>query len=217
MPFAFSMPMENLHINGIFNIDSSAFDLSQVTFTIGWDKLRKQSTFWHRLLGIHKHDLDLDAFAFFLNGAGKLNLVGKERLLGSDVVFFNNKTHPDGFAWLSQDSKGAKGKVDVEKIVIKLSEIPENYKQIILLTTLYQAQKRNQHLGVIRNAFLKANDASGQEILRFNFGTEVALKNACSIIFARLEREENGGWRFHALGQTSKSDNFVAHLKPFLP
>lgn len=67
---------------------------------------------------------------------------------------------------------------------------------------------------MVENAFIRAVDAKGSELLRFDLNmTQYA--NQRSMLFAELIRENNG-WRFNAIGQPDASDNFVEWLKRFV-
>ena len=67
----------------------------------------------------------------------------------------------------------------------------------------------------MKNAFIRAVDASGKEMVRFDLSGTGQYEQQRSLLFAELVRESNG-WKFNALGTSSPSDNFVEWLKQFV-
>ena len=209
------------------NDKGESYDLSQVTIGLGWDVKRKTPGFLEKPSDINPNEeFDLDAFAFLLDDNDRItnlgktvkNTSGKEvALYESDIVFFNSKRHPSGNVWLTGDNKTGAGDTnsDDEQIIVKLNHLDSKYHKIVFLVTIYQGQKNNQHFGMVENAYIRAVDAQGIEIARFNLSDDNSFNGKCCMIFAEAYRKLNE-WRFRAIGEAKTTDNFVDILKTYI-
>ncbi|PKN72313.1 MAG: tellurium resistance protein TerX [Candidatus Cloacimonetes bacterium HGW-Cloacimonetes-3] len=192
------------------NLNKEQNDLSQVTIGLGWD-VRKEK---RGLFSPKVEDYDLDAIAFLLDSDGKVADLG-DKLIGGDVVFFNSLKHPSGSIWLTGDNRTGEGEGDDEQIICLLNKIPPRYDKIIFIVTIYQGIKKNQHFGMVENAFIRAVDAKGTEMFRYDLSTDSSYNGKHSMIFAELYRR-GGEWKFRALGDPEDTDAFVEILKRYV-
>lgn len=168
----------------------------------------------------------------------------KSGLFRGDVIFFNNVTFPSGTGTAKMvypanltksemrdkvnvllrngetivhtgDNLTGEGDGDDEQIILKLDSLPQRIHKIVFLACIYQGQKKNQHFDMIENAFVRAVDAKGKEIAKFNLSGNASLKGMCSMIFAEAYRGE-GTWKFRALGEPLATDSFVEILRRYL-
>lgn len=207
------------------NDRGDSFDLSQVTVGLGWDIRKKKGGFLSGLLGGEKDtDFDLDAIAFLLNDNGKVANLGRKakmpngkeiNLYEGDVIYFNSQKHPSGNIWLTGDNLTGAGEGDDEQIIVKLDALDQKYQKILFLVAIYQGKAKNQHFGMVENAFIRAVDAHGKEIAKFNLSGDATLNGMCSMIFAEAYRRE-GTWKFRAIGDPQETDNFVEVLKKYI-
>ena len=74
------------------NLSKSDYDLSEVTLGLGWDIAKPKGLFG----GIFSkaEEYDLDAVAFLCGADGRVQHRGDSKLVGGDVIFFNNLKHP---------------------------------------------------------------------------------------------------------------------------
>lgn len=158
----------------------------------------------------------------------------------SDVIYFNNLTAPTGNLGVYQnlskpeialkvqqliasgeyiihtgDNLTGEGDGDDEQIIVRLNSLPDRIQKIIFLVCIYQGQQRNQHFGMVDNAFIRAVDAKGQEIARFNLSADASSNGKRSVTFAEVCRKD-GGWKFRAIGDTHETDLFIHILKQYL-
>lgn len=205
------------------NDQGESFDLSSVTIGLGWDIRQKRlDSLLGRLLNFSSNkEYDLDAFAFLLDANGKVADLGKTvqatngnsiGLYGGDIIFFNSMKHPSGHIWLTGDNRTGAGEGDDEQIIVKLDSLDHKYDRILFVITIYQGVRNNQHFGMIDNAFIRAVDNNGKEILKFSLSGDSSYNGMCSMKFAELYRK-NGSWRFGAIGEPNITDNFVYILK----
>ncbi|HFJ9376504.1 MULTISPECIES: TerD family protein [Bacillus] len=137
------------------------------------------------------HDFDLDASAFLLNSAGKC---AKDL----DFIFYNNLKSTCGSVVHSGDNLTGGGDGDDEQLVVHLDKVPSNVDKIAFTVTIYDALKRNQNFGQVKNAFVRlVNQDTGEEIFRFDLGEDFSIETA--VVFCELYRH-NGEWKFNAVG-----------------
>jgi stress response protein SCP2 len=182
-------------------------DLSQVTIGLGWDVTEEKAGFLGSLFGKQPAEYDLDAIALLLGANGKMT--GPK-----DVVFYNAKEHPGGAVWLTGDNRTGEGDGDDEQIIVELDQLASTYQRILFVVSIYEGKKKNQHFGKVANAYIRAVDAAGKEIARYNISGNSALDGQCSLTFAELVRAD-GGWTFNAIGTPHPTDRFVEVMQPY--
>jgi len=206
----------NLTKGQTINLEKSQYDLSQVTIGLGWDvRKAKPSGLFGSLLGGNKEqDFDLDAVAFVLNASDRVTNLGYDKLKGSDVIFFNNLQHPSGNIWLTGDNRTGAGDGDDEQIIVKLNAMSPQVGKILFLVAIYQGEQKGQHFGMIENAFIRAVDARGREMAKYNISSEPSFNCKRSMVFAELYRKGED-WKFRAIGDPKDSDSFVDTLRQY--
>ena len=194
-------------------------NLSQVTIGLGWDIQEQKKGFLGGLFGGKDADYDLDVVAFLVGQNGKVNNLGRDTqgnvtLQNGDVVFFNNQRHPSGHIWLTGDNRTGAGDGDDEQIVVKLNDLGQQYHKVVFVVQIYNGASNQQHFGQVKNAFIRAVDTTGKEMVRFDLSGTGQYDQQRSLLFAELVREPTG-WKFNAVGQPSSSDSFVEWLKQY--
>ncbi|SFG24201.1 tellurium resistance protein TerD [Lachnospiraceae bacterium C7] len=136
-------------------------------------------------------DFDLDASAFLLTNTGKVSS-------SSDFVFYGNTKDPAGSVMHMGDNRTGAGEGDDEQIKVNLTAVPANIERIAFTVTIYEAEKRNQNFGQVRNAFIRImNGQTGEELLRYDLDEDFSIET--SVVFAEVYRH-NGEWKFNAIG-----------------
>lgn len=198
------------------NDKGESFDLSTVTIGLGWDVRKKSTGFFGSLLGGGKEEeYDLDAIAFLLDGNGKVQNRGKDKLVGGDIIFYNSLRHPSGHIWLTGDNRTGAGDGDDEQIIVKLDSLDDKYQKILFVVAIYQGKQNNQHFGMVENAFIRAVDNKGKEILKFSLSGDSTYNGMCSMVFAEVYRKEST-WKFRAIGDPYQYDSFVEILTKYI-
>ena len=200
----------------------SVYDLSSVTIGLGWDVRKKKSGLLEKLFGEKEEEYDLDAIAFLLDSNGKVANLGRTvqsngRQVGlyeGDVIYFNSMKHPSGHIWLTGDNRTGAGDGDDEQIIVKLNSLDEKFQKILFVVSIYQGRQKNQYFGMIENAFIRAVDAKGKEITKYNLSGDSSMNSMCSMVFAEAYRKD-GEWKFRAIGEPYQTDNFVDILKKY--
>ncbi len=197
------------------------FDLSTVTMGLGWDVAEPKKGLIGSIFGKKEEDYDLDAIAFLLGKDGKVHNLGQQgnngtpTLVDGDVVFYNSLRHSSGAIWLTGDNRTGAGDGDDEQIVVKLDSLPPQYESIIFVVTIYGGKNKKQSFGKVQNAFIRAVDARGKEMCRFNVSGNATFDRFCSMTFAEITRQGTG-WNFRAVGNPHETDRFVDVLRSYV-
>lgn len=177
--------------------------LSKVVVGLGWDEAEQK----RGLFSKKPADIDCDASAILLSTGGKL-------LSNSDVIFYHNLKHSSGAVMHCGDNLTGAGDGDDEQIIVELKKIPENYERIVFVVTIYQAKERNQHFGMIKNAFIRIVDSStGNEMFKYDLSEN--YDNRTAMIFGEIYRH-NGEWKFSAVGEPTNDNGISEMAKRFL-
>lgn len=161
--------------------------LSKVVVGLGWDEVQQSRGFF----APKPQALDCDASAILLKN-GKL--VDK-----NDVVYYGNLAHKSGSVNHMGDNLTGAGDGDDEQIIIDLSRIPQEYDRIVFVVNIYQAVKRKQNFGLVRNAFIRlVDDRNNKELCKYDLTENYSGMTA--MIFGEVYRY-NGEWKFNAIGQ----------------
>jgi tellurium resistance protein TerD len=205
----------NLQKGQTINLEKGQYDLSSVTIGLGWDVRKQGGGFFSSMFGGGGggEEYDLDAIAFLLNDQGKVTNLG-DRLVGSDVIFFNNLVHYSRNIWLTGDNRTGAGDGDDEQIIVKLDSLSPQYQKILFVVSIYQGREKNQHFGMIENAFIRAVDGRGREMARFSLSGD-GFSQKRSLEFAEVYRHA-GGWKFRALGIPHETDSFAEILRSYV-
>ncbi len=172
--------------------------LRQVMVGLGWDEAPQSGGFFASLFGGGNQDIDCDASAILCGADGKL--------ISSDpnvsCVYFGNLRHSSGAIIHQGDNLTGAGDGDDEQIMVNLTKVPSNVEKIVFVVNIYDARARNQHFGMIRNAFIRlVNMDNNSEICRFNLSEN--YNNMTGLIVGEIYRR-NGEWKFNAIGQPVK-------------
>lgn len=155
--------------------------LTKVLVGLGWDTNKYDGG----------ADFDLDSAAFLLGDSGKVNS-------DADFVFYGNLKHVSGSVEHLGDNLTGAGDGDDEQIKVDLAAVPANVTKIDFTVTIYDAEARRQNFGQVSNAFIRiVNEATGEELLRFDLGEDFSIETA--VVVAELYRN-NGEWKFNAIG-----------------
>jgi stress response protein SCP2 len=195
------------------------FDLSKVTIGLGWDVNQEKGGLLS-FLSSKPEDYDLDVVAFLIGANGKVNDLGpikdgRPTLVNGDVVFFNSLNHNSGQIYLTGDNRTGDGDGDDEQIIANLNALPERYAKILFIVQIYKGIELKQNFSKVQNAFIRAVDAKGKEMARFDLSGDTSYSNCHSLVFAELVREEQGNWKFNAIGTPRDNDSFVYILRDY--
>ncbi len=162
--------------------------LARVIVGLGWDEAPRKRK---GLFGPKPEPIDCDASAIMLQD-GKLKYK-------NDVVYFGNLKHDSNTVIHTGDNLTGAGEGDDEQIIVDLQKMPNNYDRIVIVVNIYQAFQRQQHFGMIKNAFIRIVDEKNKnEMCKYSLTDDYS--NMTAMIFGELYRH-NGEWKFNAIGQ----------------
>jgi tellurium resistance protein TerD len=161
--------------------EAGAAGLTAVTVGLGWDIRTTTGT-----------DFDLDASAIGVKSDNKA-------LSDGHFVFFGNLKSPEGAIEHTGDNLTGEGEGDDEQIKVNLAAVPAEVDKVVFPVSIYDAEKRSQSFGQVRNAFIRVlNQADGTELARYDLTEDASTETA--MVFGELYR--NGAeWKFRAVGQ----------------
>ena len=200
----------NLKKGQKINLSKESHGLSKVMVGLGWDEVQQSGGF----LGLFKakpQDIDCDAFAILLGYDGKvLNHTSK---IKECTVFFNNLVWPGGSIRHMGDNLTGAGEGDDEQIFVDLQNVPSDVCSIVFAVNIYEAFKRNQHFGMIQNAFIRVVDHERTvELCRFNLNEN--YNNMTALVAGVLTRKD-GNWEFITDGTSARVESLVNVVAAF--
>lgn len=164
--------------------------LSTVLIGLGWDEAKRPRS---GFFAPKPQPIDCDASALLLRN-GRL-------VEQADIVYFGNLQHRTGTVRHLGDNLTGAGEGDDEQIIVELDKIPAEYDRIVIVVNIYEATQRNQHFGMIENAFIRLVDGkTNKEMCKYNLSENYSGMTA--MIFGEVYRH-NGEWKFNAIGQAT--------------
>jgi len=163
--------------------------LTSIMVGLGWDEAkRKRGLFQPKPIPI-----DCDASALLL----KNDILEKPE----DIVFYGNLRHFSNAVIHCGDNLTGEGDGDDEKLIIDLVNLPLDVNKVVFVVNIYDALKRQQHFGMIQNAFIRICDANKNiELCRYNLSENYEGRTA--MIFGEVYRYKDE-WKFNAIGQAT--------------
>lgn len=157
--------------------------LASIAVGLGWDTSAYSGP-----------DFDLDASAILVDASGKA-------LDQSSLIYYNNKASANNSVVLSGDNRTGAGSGDDETIIVNLDKVSPDVYHIVFPVSIYQAEKRRQNFGQVRNAYIRVVDQStGAEMARYDLTEDASTDTA--MVFGEVYRKD-GNWKFRAIGQSS--------------
>ena len=158
-----------------------------------------------------RFDLDLSAFLCGANG---------KALHDEDVVFYNKLKWPNENNIIIEHSKDDEtGEEsdggDDEWMKIDFTKIPAYVQKIVIIVTIFEAEKRRQNFGQVSNSFVRfvrmrsSFDEVGQTLFRFDLEEEFPTDTA---MLAGEICRTGRGWEFNAI-----ANGYRRELKDFCP
>lgn len=175
--------------------------LSRIMVGLGWDPVEQsRGGILGLLFGSSAPAIDCDASVIMLNENSK----------AEEIVYFGNLKDRSSSVRHMGDNLTGEGDGDDEQILVELSKVPANISRLVFVVNIYNCVKRNQHFGMIRNAFIRILDLqNNKELLRFNLSDDYSNKTG---IYAGEIYRHGNEWKFAAIGE---GDN-VTGLKDML-
>ena len=134
---------------------------------------------------------------YLINGSENRKIINDDYF-----VFYNNLKSPDGAVEHTGDNRTGEGDGDDESIRIDLTSINPQVTEIVVVVTIFEADKLKQNFGQVRNSFIRIyNTDTQEEILRYELEEDFSVETA--VEFGRIYKK-NGQWKFEAIGVGQK-------------
>ncbi len=175
----------DLSKNTVLDITKRTPSLRRLQLAAGWDVSRAGAA------------IDIDLSVFLLNSAGKVVNVG------TDVVFFNQKT-TSGVS-LRGDNLTGEGEGDDEIVDVDLSAVAPGVEEVVFAVNIHDAEAKRQTFGMVVNSYVRLlnTDKNDEEMCRFILKDDYSSSTA--VVFAKLKR--NGSeWEFITIGEGKQAD-----------
>lgn len=175
--------------------------LSDIMVGLGWDAAEQKGGFFRQV-----HPIDCDASVILVNESEKLKDT-------RDVVYFGNLSHSSGSIIHMGDNLTGDGDGDDEQIKVNLNMVPQYVSKLIFVVNIYDAFKRKQHFGMVRNAFIRIVDLkSNKEILRFSLTDDYS--QFTDVVVGEVYRH-GSEWKFAAIGQGTNYGSLKELIKKY--
>ena len=190
------MPLNLGDLNNNFNNSQPTSGLTSLNLKKGMSlDLAKHANLKNVRFGLgwkagNGENFDLDATAILLNSRGVVNDA-------QDVIFYNQLDTNRGVKSLGDNKVGSYnnvGATDDETIIVDTTKVPSSTQEILFVVTIYDAVRRNQNFGMVKEAYIKVyNDDSGEELARYSLDEKYSLQISCEV--AKLVKTAYG-WEF---------------------
>lgn len=186
--------------------------LNEIMVGLGWDPVEQQKSGGGFLSGLfgggsssNTANIDCDASVILLKDE---RLVSRE-----DIVYFGNLKVLNGAVTHTGDNLTGAGDGDDEQILVTLKSIPADYTRLVFVVNIYDAANRNQHFGMIQNAFIRiVNKATNEELLKYSLTDSYA--NQRTLIIGEIYRH-GGEWKFSATGEGTQDNSIGEVVKKY--
>ncbi len=184
--------------------------LSEIMVGLGWDSANQNNSgsgiFGKLFGGAQAPNIDCDASVLMLNENDKL-------VNNKNLIYFGNLKSNCGSVRHTGDNLTGDGDGDDEEIIVNLQKVPPNINKLVFVVNIYDCIKRNQHFGMINNAYIRViNMSNKQELIRFNLTEDHSGKT--TLIVGEIYRHGNE-WKFAAIGQGTQDTSLSEIIKKY--
>ena len=179
-------------------VKSNGKKILKLMVGLGWDAVEQPQGFFNRIFN-SKDNIDCDASVFLCKNGKFVD--------NDDLVYFGNLEHYTHAVKHMGDNLTGEGEGDDEEIYVDLTKIPPEYDKLIFVVNVYKAVVRNQHFGMIKNAFIRIVDnETNEELCRYNLSEN--YDGMLSMIVGEVYRRGDE-WKFNAIGNGTKDANLT--------
>ena len=167
--------------------------LAHIMVGLGWDEVERSSGGFLGLFKSEPEEIDCDASVVVCDVNGRI-------MQDEDgLIFYNHLKHSSGAIIHQGDNLTGGGDGDDEQIFVNLKTMPRNIHKLVFVVNIYDADKKNQHFGMVKNAFIRLVDTDKKtEICRFNLSDN--YDGMTGLVVGEIYRR-NDQWKFNAIGQ----------------
>lgn len=197
----------NLRKGQKIDLTKGSRGLRRIMVGLGWDEATEGEEF----------DCDASVILCDDNGRaiskpslveGQITVSNEE--LAKGVVYFGNLSMFNGAIEHQGDNRTGGDDGDDEQIMVDLAGIPSYVQRLAFVVNIYLANDRNQHFGLIRNAYIRLVDLSNNsEICKFDLSDN--YYGMQGLVAGEIYRYGNE-WKFNAVGQPVKNASYLVNM-----
>ncbi len=189
----------NLQKGQKIDLTKGSAGLNSIMVGLGWDEAKPAGSGSGSDLASPK-PIDCDASAILCDARGKY----------MDLIYYSHKEMSDGSIKHHGDSLTGAGDGDDEQIEVNLSKVSPSVDKIVFTVNIYDATHRNQHFGMIENAYIHLVDmARNVELCNFNLSDN--YDGMEGLIVGEIYRKD-GEWKFNAIGQPVRNADHITKI-----
>lgn len=174
----------SLKKGGRINLAKEAPSLKRIRAELSWEPNKTNTG--------SKFDLDVSVFIL---KAGEPN---NQLIADEYMVFYGNKTSPEGAVTHKGDNKTGDGLGPDEVIFIDLPKMNPSAVEVSFIVTIHDADVRRQNFGQVPKSGIKLfDDETGELLASYDLEENFSLETA--VQFGSLYLKD-GGWNFKAVG-----------------
>ncbi len=175
----------NLAKGGNISLEKVAPGMTHAVVGLGWNPRVTDGV-----------DFDLDASAILVGADGKA-------LSDEHFVFYGNLKDPSGaVVHLGDERTGGTEGVDDETITVDMPALDTRVQRIVVVASIYDADKRGQNFGQVSGAYIRVYDgddpSNDAKVVMFDLGEDASTETA--LVFGELYKH-GVDWKFRAIGQ----------------
>lgn len=177
----------NLQKGQKIDLTKGRVGLQHIMVGLGWDEAQQSGG----LFGKFKKQtaIDCDASVILCDSKGK----------SKGLVYYGNLKSSDGAVVHQGDNLTGEGEGDDEQIMVNIQNLSADISKIVFVVNIYGAQERNQHFGMIQNAFIRLVDMDKNvEMCRFNLSEN--YDGMEGLVVGEIFKQDSE-WKFNAIGQ----------------
>lgn len=173
-------------------------NLNRIMVGLGWDPVSQSKGGFFSAFKATE-DIDCDASVLMLKD---------DRFESqNDLVYFGNLGSKCRSVVHSGDNLTGEGDGDDETLIVELKSVPANFNKLVFVVNIYDCEKRKQHFGMLKNAYIRVVDPmTHQELIRYNLSDNYSGRTA--VIAGEIYRH-NGEWKFGAVGDGTNDRNLT--------
>ena len=186
---------------GICLKDENELQIKNVRIKLGWNVPRSPSIMWFANF-FEQSIVECNAYMLMCKESSTIE--------DDDIISYCNPEHDSKSVRYLGKCLNERGRVS-ELMSINLDKVPKQYDSIVFMADIDRTNDDGQDFGMISDAYIQIiDDSNNQKICQYDLNGN--YDGVLSMVFGLMFRGDNG-WKFMALGEGSKSEDFGYMIK----
>lgn len=140
-------------------------------------------------------EIDVDSCALLLVADDKIENVNKDLVYPGAGGGIMEKHYSGAINHMGDNTAGGDGIGADESIEIHLDKLPAKYTKVMVLISIFEAEKSGQKIGMLEKAFARLIDpVENRPIVNIQLDSNSDLAGATALHFATIERKADNTW-----------------------